>query len=111
MFDFSGGYGGYGPIKRRGPFQGPGDAPPPTLGEAPPSFLDSGAGGDGSADSPIVVGGDPSLQLSGIQPRRNKFQSFLGGLQGGHGLMGGLAGLSGQGGMAGRIGGAAKFLL
>lgn len=103
MFDYSGAYNS--PIRKRGVFQDPGA--PPDMGDAPPSLLNSG---DGSAGSPIVVGGDPSLQLSSMDQRRNKWQSFLGGARQG-GLMGGLAGLSGQGGVAGGIGRVAKFLL
>lgn len=74
--------------------------------EEQPSFL-----GDGSEASPISVGGDPSLYVGGPVQKRNKFQSFLGGMGGGRGLMGGLASLSGQGGAAGGIGSFAKFLL
>lgn len=103
MFDYSGAYSS--PIRKRGVFQYPDS--PPDLGDAPPSLLNSG---DGNAGSPIVVGGDPSLQLSGMNQRRNKWQSFLGGARQG-GLMGGLAGMSGQGGVAGGIGKFAKFLL
>lgn len=67
--------------------------------------------GDGSEGSPISVGGDPSLYIGGPMQKRNKFQSFLGGMQGGGGLMGGLAGMAGRGGVAGGIGSVAKFLL
>lgn len=106
MFDYSGAYGS--PIRKRGVYQDTGDAP--ALGpDTPPSMLNSG--GDGSAGSPIVVGGDPSLQLGGMQQRRNKWQSFLGGAQNGGGIMGGLSKLAGQGGAAGTIGNIAKFLI
>lgn len=103
MFDYSGAYAS--PIRKRGVFQYPDS--PTDMGDAPPSLLNSG---DGNSGSPIVVGGDPSLQLSGMDQRRNKWQSFLGGARQG-GLMGGLAGMAGQGGVAGGIGKFAKFLL
>lgn len=67
--------------------------------------------GDGSAGSPITVGGDPSLHLSQMSQPRNKWQSFLGGMQGGRGVAGGLSTLAGGGGFGGAIGGMAKFLL
>lgn len=111
MFDYSGAYGS--PNRRRGVMQD--DAAPdmgsPDFSATPPSFLSSG---DGSAGSPIVVGGDPSLHMSQMtQP--NQWQSFLGGMQGRGGgrggLMGGIASLSGRGGAAGGIGRIAKFLL
>lgn len=109
MFDYSGAYNN--PLRRR-QFQDPGA--PPDMGDAPPSLLNSG---DGSGASPIVVGGDPSLQLSGVQPKRSGWQSFLGSMmtqprqyqQGG--MAGRLAGMAGQGGVAGGIGRVAKFFL
>lgn len=104
MFDYSGAYGS--PIRKRGVYQDPGSAP--DMGDAPPSLLNSG---DGSSGSPIVAGGDPSLQLSGMDQRRNKWQSFLGGARGGRGIVGGLAGMAGQGGVAGGIGNFAKFMI
>lgn len=68
----------------------------------------------GNASNPMVVGGDPSLQLSGMR-KKNKFQSFLGGMQGGQGQPGGIAGglsqFAGQGGAMGAIGNVAKFFL
>jgi len=65
----------------------------------------------GNSGNPIVVGGDPSLRLSGIEPRKRKWQSFLGGAQQGGGILGGLSQFAGQGGAMGGIGNIAKFLL
>jgi len=62
----------------------------------------------GSAQNPVRVGGDPSLST---QPRKKKWQSFLGGMQGGGGVMGGLSTLAGSGGAGGAIGNVAKFLI
>lgn len=92
-------YGDYAPRLRR------------PIEDGSSSFLDSG-GGDGSAASPIMAGGDAGGSLYLGPPKKNKFQSFLGGMQGGHGLMGGLAGMSGQGGAIGGIGKlASRFMI
>lgn len=77
---------------------------------------DENNGGDGSAASPIMVGGDPSLQLTNMPQRKKKWQSFLGGMQPnqqgqGGGMLGGLSTLAGTGGFAGGVGNVAKFLL
>lgn len=72
---------------------------------------DSNSYGSGSSSDPIVVGGDSSLQLTGMQPKKKKWQSFLGGAEGGGGVAGGLKSLAGSGGVGGAIGNVAKFLL
>lgn len=76
---------------------------------------DSDSYGSGSSSDPIVVGGDSALQLGSMR-KKNKWQSFLGGMQGpqgqgGGGIAGGLKGLAGSGGVGGAIGNVAKFLL
>lgn len=78
-------------------------------------FDDSSDYTGGNASNPIMVGGDSSLQLSGASKKKNKWQSFLGGMQPqggqGGGVLGGLSSLAGSGGLAGGIGNIAKFLL
>lgn len=64
----------------------------------------------GSAQNPIMVGGDPSLSMSTMR-KKNKWQSFLGGAQGGGGIGGGLATMAGSGGVGGAIGNIAKFMI
>jgi hypothetical protein len=64
----------------------------------------------GGAQNPVVVGGDPSLHLSSMK-KKNKWQSFLGGMQGSGGIGGGLSSMAGSGGVSGAVGNIAKFLI